>query len=196
MLLNLITFSFRAFFKLFYKVEVKGLENIPQQGGLILACNHLSNFDPPLAGGFAELKRSNVYFIKKELMDVPILNLLFRKFDFIPVDRKRPGGDLAALKAALKVVKNGKSLFIFPEGTRSKTGLPSRAKPGIGFMVYHSGAPVLPIKVKNTFKLPFVRTVGVTYGKPFMVQKDDSRDVKEQFQEFADKVMDEINKLD
>ena len=84
MLLNLITFSFRAFFKLFYKVEVKGLENIPQQGGLILACNHLSNFDPPLAGGYAELRRKNVYFIKKELMSVPVLNLLFKKFDFIP----------------------------------------------------------------------------------------------------------------
>ena len=196
MLLNLITFSFRAFFKLFYKVEVKGLENIPQQGGLILACNHLSNFDPPLAGGYVELRRKNVYFIKKELMSVPVLNLLFKKFDFIPVDRKRPGGDLAALKAALKVVKGGGSLFIFPEGTRSKTGLPSRAKPGIGFMVYHSGAPVLPLKVKNTFNLPFTRTVGVTFGKPFMVQKDDTRDVKEQFQEFADKVMDEINKLD
>ncbi len=196
MLLNLITFSFRAFFKLFYKVEVKGLENIPLQGGLILACNHLSNFDPPLAGGHAELKRKSVYFVKKELMSVPVLNLLFKKFDFIPVDRKRPGGDLAALKAALKVVKGGGSLFIFPEGTRSKTGLPARAKPGIGFMVYHSGVPVLPIKVKNTFNLPFVRTVGVTFGKPFMVQKDESRDVKEQFQEFADKVMDEINKLD
>lgn len=196
MLLNLITFSFRAFFKLFYKLEVKGLENIPLQGGLILACNHLSNFDPPLAGGHAELKRKSVYFIKKELMSVPVLNLLFKKFDFIPVDRKRPGGDLAALKAALKVVKGGGSLFIFPEGTRSKTGLPGRAKPGIGFMVYHSGVPILPVKVKNTFNLPFTRTVGVTFGKPFMVQKDDSRDVKEQFQEFADKVMDEINKLD
>ena len=196
MLLNLITFSFRAFFTLFYKVEVKGLENIPQQGSLIMACNHCSNFDPPLAGGYAALKRDSVYFIKKELMSVPVLNLLFKKFKFIPVDRHRPGGDLSALKAALKVVKSGESLFIFPEGTRSKTGLPTRPKPGIGFMVYHSGAPVLPVKVVNTFKLPYVRKVGVIFGKPFMIQKDESRDVKEQFQEFADKIMDEINKLD
>lgn len=196
MLLNLITFSFRAFFTLFYKVEVKGLENIPQQGSLIMACNHCSNFDPPLAGGYAGLKRDSVYFIKKELMSVPVLNLLFKKFNFIPVDRHRPGGDLSALKAALKVVKSGQSLFIFPEGTRSKTGLPTRPKPGIGFMVYHSGAPVLPVKVVNTFKLPYVRKVGVIFGKPFMIQKDESRDVKEQFQEFADKIMDEINKLD
>jgi len=196
MLLNLIKFIFRAYFKVFYKVEVKGLENIPQTGGLILACNHVSNFDPVLAGGFAGLRRDSIYFIKKELMSIPVISLLFKKFQFIPVDRKRPGGDLAALKAALKVIKSGQSLFIFPEGTRSKTGLPGRAKPGIGFMVYHSRVPVLPIKVINTAKLPFTRSIGVIYGKPFMIEVDKTREVKEQFQEFADKVMDEINKLD
>lgn len=196
MLLNLIKFCFRAYFHLFTKVEVKGLDNIPLTGGLVMACNHVSNFDPPLAGGFAGLRRDSIYFIKKELLSVPVVGFLFKRFGFIPVDRNKPGGDLGALKAALKVVKRGESLFIFPEGTRSKDGLPARAKPGIGFLVYHSGAPILPIKVINTYKLPFVWHVGVTYGKPFMIKRDESRDVKEQFQEFADKVMEEINKLD
>lgn len=195
-LLNLIKFMFRSYFLLFYKVKVTGLENIPQEGGLIMACNHMSNFDPPFAGGFAGKKRDSIYFIKKELMSVPVCGRLFKYFGFIPVDRKKPGGDMGAIKAALKVVKKGESLFIFPEGTRSKTGKPGRAKPGIGFMVYHSGAPVLPIKITNTNKLPFTRNLSVTFGKPFKVEKDPQREVKEQFQEFADKVMDEINKLD
>lgn len=195
-LLNLIKFLFRSYFLVFYKVTVKGLENIPLEGGLIMACNHMSNFDPPLAGGFAGTKRDSVYFIKKELMSVPLIGWLFKYFGFIPVDRFKAGGDRGAIKSALKVVKDGGSLFIFPEGTRSKDGKPKRAKPGIGFMVYHSGVPILPIKLVNTNNLPFTRHVSVTFGKPFKVEKDPQRDVKEQFQEFADKVMEEINKLD
>jgi 1-acyl-sn-glycerol-3-phosphate acyltransferase len=196
MLLNLIKFIFRSYFSLFYKVEIKGFDNIPLSGGLIIACNHLSNFDPPFVGGFTGLRRDSIYFIKKELMSVPLLGSLFRKLKFIPVDRKKPGGDIAAIKAALKIVKNRESLFIFPEGTRSKTGFPGRAKPGIGFLVYHSGAPILPVKVHNTNKLPFTRKIRVTYGKPFKIEPDSSRDIKEQFQDFADKVMQEINTLD
>ena len=104
---------------------------------------------------------------------------------------------MGAIKAALKVVRKGQSLFIFPEGTRSKTGKLGRGKPGIGFMVYHSGVPVLPIKIANTNKLPFTRQeLKVTFGQPFRVVPDETREIKEQFQEFADKVMDEINKLD
>ena len=195
-LYNLLTLMFRVYFRLFYETEIKGLENIPRQGSVIIACNHLSNFDPPLAGGFAELRRDSVFFIKKEIMHWPLLNLIFKSYKFIPVDRKKPGGDLGALKAALKVLKNNGSLFIFPEGTRSKTGEPQRAKQGIGFMVYHSGAPVVPVRLQNTNKLPFTRRVKLTYGKPFTIEPDKSRDAKEQLQEFADKVMEEINKLD
>ncbi len=196
-LLNLIKFMFRSYFLLFYKVKVSGLDNIPQEGGLIMACNHMSNFDPPFAGGFAGKRRDSIYFIKKELMSVPLCGWLFKYFGYIPVDRRKPGGDMGAIKAALKVVKKGESLFIFPEGTRSKTGKPGRGKPGIGFMVYHSGVPVLPIKITNTNKLPFTREeLKVTFGKPFKVVPDETREIKEQFQEFADKVMDEINKLD
>ncbi len=195
MLLNLIKFTFRSYFKIFYNVKVTGLDNIPTQGKLIMACNHLSNFDPPLAGGFAGLRRDSIYFIKKELMTVPVCGSLFKHFKFIPVDRNKPGGDLGALKAALKVVKSGESLFIFPEGTRSKTGLPQQAKPGIGFLVYHSGAPVLPMRVVGTSKLPFTRNIELRIGKPFFIKKDESREIKEQFQDFADQVMAQINAL-
>ncbi|MDR1123853.1 MAG: (d)CMP kinase [Elusimicrobiota bacterium] len=193
---NLLKLSFRAYFRLFCKTDIKGLENIPLSGGLIIACNHLSNFDPPLAGGFTELKRDSVYFTKKELLGWPLLGLVFRSPKFIAVDRKRAGGDLSSLKAALKAVKSGNSLFIFPEGTRSKTGRPGRAKQGVGFLAYYSGAPVLPLKVINTDKLPFTRRVGLTVGKPFTMKPDETRPAKEQLQEFADRIMDEINKLD
>jgi len=193
---NLLKLSFRVYFRLFYKLDLKGLENVPAQGSLIIACNHLSNFDPPLAGGFIELKRESVFFIKKEITSWPLLGWIFRNSKFIPVDRYKPGGDLGSLKAALKVLKNGGSLFLFPEGTRSKTGKQGRAKQGIGFLAYYSGAQILPVKIINTEKLPFTRRVGFTCGKPFTLTPDESRPAKEQLQEFADKVMEEINKLD
>lgn len=191
---NLVEFIFRMFSHCF-GTRVIGLENIPQSGPLILACNHLSNFDPVIMGGFAGKRRHSIYIIKKEISSWPILGWLFRHYGFIFIDRKRKGGDLHALKEALKVLKNGESLALFPEGTRSKTGKMGKAKAGIGFLVYHSGAQILPIRVVDTEKLPFKWGPKVIFGKPFNIKADETRPVKEQYQEFADKVMNEIKKL-
>ena len=132
---------------------------------------------------------------KKEVASWPVLGKLFKHYGYIFIDRKRKGGDLHSLKEALKVLKNGESLALFPEGTRSKTGKMGKAKAGIGFLVYHSGAPIVPIRVIDTNKLPFTWGPKVIFGKAFNVKADETRPVKEQYQEFADKVMNEIKKL-
>ena len=195
MLLNLLKFTFRVFFRTFYKVEIVGLDNIPQSGAVVLACNHVSNFDPPLVGGFVGLRRDPIYIIKKELASIPVVGAALKSFGFIAIDRYRKGGDMQSLKKALKVIKEDKALFIFPEGTRSKTGKPIKPKAGIGFLLWHCQAPVVPIKVFNTEKLPFTRELKVVIGKPFMLKKQEGKETKEQFQDFADKVMQEITKL-
>ena len=195
MLLNLLKFIFRVYFRTFYKVEIIGLDNIPQTGAVILTCNHVSNFDPPLVGGFVGLRRDPIYIIKKELLSVPLIGAMLKSFGFIAIDRYRKGGDLHSLKQALKVIKSGKALFIFPEGTRSKTGKPIKPKAGVGFLLWHCQAPVIPIRVFNTEKLPFTRNLKVVIGKPFMLEKQEGKQTKEQFQYFADKVMQEIIKL-
>ena len=195
MLLNLLKFIFRTYFRTFYKVEVIGLDNIPQTGAVILTCNHVSNFDPPLVGGFVGLRRDPIYIIKKELVSIPVVGRALKSFGFIAIDRYRKGGDLHSLKQALNVIKEGKALFIFPEGTRSKTGKPIKPKAGIGFLLWHCQAPVIPIRVFNTEKLPFTRNLKVVIGKPFMLEKQEGKQTKEQFQYFADKVMQEIIKL-
>ena len=192
--INLLEFIFRGVSYCF-GVEVKGLENIPKSGPIILACNHLSNFDPVIMGGFAGKRRHSIYFVKKECSSWPFLGWLFKKFGFIFVDRKKKGGDLHALKEALRILKKGESLAIFPEGTRSKTGKMGRAKAGIGFLVFHSAAPVVPIKVIKTDKMPFTWRPKVIFGKPFEIKADKTKLLKEQYQEFADKVMNEIKKL-
>ena len=195
MLLNLVKFIFRTYFRVFYKVEVKGLDNIPQTGAVVLACNHVSNFDPPLVGGFVGLRRDPIYIIKKELLSVPLVGAALKSFGFIAIDRYRKGGDLHSLKQALKVIKEGKALFIFPEGTRSKTGKPIKPKAGVGFLLWHCQAPVVPIRVFNTEKLPFTRNLKVVIGKPFMLKKQEEKEAKEQFRDFADQVMQQIIKL-
>ncbi len=196
-LANLIKFISRMYFKLFYKIEVKGLENIPLKGKLIIAANHISNFDPPFAGCFIGQIRDSIYVVKKEIMAVPVVGWIFKRLSYISMDRHKKGGDLSSIKACLKVIEKGHSLFIFPEGTRSKTGKMGKAKAGVGFLAYHSGVDILPVKVSNTDKLPFTRAVlKVTYGKPFKIKAEETKDVKEQFQDFADKIMQEISKLD
>lgn len=191
---NLLEFIFRMFSHCF-GIKVIGLENIPKSGPLILACNHLSNFDPILMGGFAGKRRHSIYIMKKEISSWPFLGWLFKHYGYIYIDRKRKGGDLHALKEALKVLKNGESLALFPEGTRSKTGQIGKAKAGVGFLVYHSGAPIVPIRIVDSDKLPFKWGPKVIFGKPFSIKADENRPVKEQYQEFADKVMNEIKKL-
>ncbi|MBO4707637.1 MAG: 1-acyl-sn-glycerol-3-phosphate acyltransferase [Elusimicrobiaceae bacterium] len=195
MLLNLLKFIFRTYFRVFYKVEVIGLDNIPQTGAVILTCNHVSNFDPPLVGGFVGLRRDPIYIIKKELASVPIVGPVLKSFGFIAIDRYRKGGDLHSLKQALQVIKKGKALFIFPEGTRSKTGKPIKPKAGIGFLLWHCQAPVIPIRVFNTEKLPFTRNLKIVIGKPFMPKMQEGKQTKEQFQDIADQVMQQIIKL-
>ena len=195
MLLNLVKFTARTFYRVFYKVKIIGLDNIPQTGAVVLACNHVSNFDPPLVGGFIGLRRDPIYIMKKEILNVPLLGAMLKSFGFIAIDRQKKGGDMQSLKQALKVIKEGKALFIFPEGTRSKTGKPIKPKAGIGFLLWHCQAPVIPIKVFNTEKMPFTRELKVVVGKPFMLEKEEGKQTKEQFQDFADKVMQEIIKL-
>ena len=195
MLLNLVKFTARTFYRVFYKVKIIGLDNIPQTGAVVLACNHVSNFDPPLVGGFVGLKRDPIYIIKKELLSVPLIGAMLKSFGFIAIDRYKKGSDMQSLKQALKVIKEGKALFIFPEGTRSKTGKPIKPKAGIGFLLWHCQAPVVPIKVFNTEKMPFTRELKVVIGKPFMLTKHEGKPTKEQFQDFADSVMQQIIKL-
>lgn len=195
MLLNLVKFSCRVFFKTFYDFRVEGLENIPKTGPLIIASNHLSNADPPAVGGFAGLVRDSRFMAKKELFEIPVLGWFFRRCGYISVDRKRAIGDFGALEGAIKALQNGESIVMFPEGTRSKTGQPQKPKSGIGLLVYKTGAPVLPVKVEGTFGWPWVRKIRVKFGQPFTLAQDSSLEPKAQYKQFANEIMERINSI-
>ncbi len=195
MLLNLVKLVARIYFKTCYNFKVEGLENIPQTGALIIAGNHLSNADPPAIGAFAGLVRDSRFVAKKELFAVPGLGWFFRHCQYIPVDRARTIGDFGALKEVVNALEQGQSVVMFPEGTRSKTGKPQKPKSGIGFLVYKTGAPVLPVKIEGTFGWPWVRKIRVKFGTVMTLQKDETLEPKAQYKQFANQIMDQINSI-
>lgn len=196
MLLNLVKLFSRIYFKTFHNFQVEGLENIPKEGPVIIACNHLSNADPPAVGGFAGLVRDSRFVAKKELFEIPVLGWFFHRCGYIPVDRNRTIGDFGALKGVVSALEHGESVVMFPEGTRSKTGKPQKPKSGIGFVVYKTGAPVLPVKIDGTFggKL-FGQKIRLKFGTVMHLKKDETLEPKAQYKQFAVAVMEAINSI-
>ncbi len=195
LVLNLVKCIARVYFKVCYNFKVEGLENIPKSGALLIAGNHLSNADPPAVGSFAGLVRDSRFVAKKELFSVPGLGWFFRHCQYIPVDRKRTIGDMGALKEVVEALERGESIVMFPEGTRSKTGQPQKPKSGIGFLVYKTGAPVLPVKIEGTFGWPWVRKIRVKFGTVMHLEKDPALEPKAQYKQFANQIMDAINSI-
>ena len=195
MLLNLVKFIARIYFRLCYDFKVEGLENIPKKGALLIAGNHLSNADPPAIGAFAGLIRDSRFVAKKELFAVPGLGWFFRHCNYIPVDRARQIGDFGALKEVVHALENQESVIMFPEGTRSKTGKPQKPKSGIGFLVYKTGAPVLPVKIEGTFGWPWVRKIRVRFGTVMHLKKNEELEPRMQYKQFANQIMDAINSI-
>ena len=101
-----------------YKIELKGIDNFPKNGAVIVYSNHKSNWDPVIIGCL--LKRPVFFMAKQELFRYPIFSFILRKLNAFPVNRGKP--DRRAIRTALKVLEEEKVLGIFPEGTRSKDG--------------------------------------------------------------------------
>jgi len=126
-------------------VTVKGKENIPRKGGVIIAANHISYLDPPLLG--AVLPRRATFMARKGLFEVPVLRWGIKQ-TAIPVDREKP--QPSTIKETVKRLKNGEVIVLFPEGRRSDTGELLEAKRGIGMVASLSNAPIVPTLVSGT----------------------------------------------
>ena len=139
----------KAIAKTFFNYRVIGAENMIEEGPCIIAANHCSYLDPPLVG--VACKRAIHYLARKSLLDVPILGPILPELNVIPVDQKN--ADRSALMGAIRVVRNGGAVLIFPEGTRSHDGNLQPAQPGIGMIVAKTGAPVVPVKISGSYEV-------------------------------------------
>lgn len=126
--------------------EVRGREHVPRTGGLIVASNHVSYFDPPLVGTAAV--RELHFLAKEELFRPPVFGSLIRFFNSIPI--RRGVADLSGLAKAIEVLRSGKALIMFPEGTRSRDGQLRPARPGIGMLAVGTDALIVPCYISGS----------------------------------------------
>ena len=133
----------RLAFRIILRVEIRGLENVPRQGPLIVAISHSSFIDPMLAGVY--IPRDLTPMAKIEAFGWPVIGLIVRWYGAFPV--RRGEVDMSAFKMSLKILRNGSALVIAPEGHRSETGALQRGREGAIMLSLRTGAPILPVAV-------------------------------------------------
>jgi 1-acyl-sn-glycerol-3-phosphate acyltransferase len=179
-----------------YRIKVSGQENIPKDGGFILASNHISYFDPPIVGAWT--KREVYFMAKKELFSNPLSRWLFRNTNCLPV--KRGVFDRNAIELFVKTTQKGHVTVIFPEGTRTKTGDFLSPKSGIGMIAKQLDCPIVPAYIHGSNRLGACflgrEKMSVRYGKPFEPGWADQFSAnKEGYSAIAHEVMDKIKTL-
>jgi 1-acyl-sn-glycerol-3-phosphate acyltransferase len=179
-----------------FRMKVTGSENIPWEGGFVLASNHASYFDPPFVGGL--LKRPVHYMAKRELFRIGLFGAILRRVHAIPTARGEV--DRATLRRFAEVVQSGGVLLVFPEGTRPKTGEFLRARAGVGLIAHKVGAPIIPVYLHGTNDLSACfwgrDRLRAVIGRPVVAEWLASLPKgKETYQLVADTVMERIADL-
>ena len=190
----------RLFARLFYGFRIIHRERVIQTGPVILAMNHQSFLDPPLAGNACD--RAIFFLAKKSLMNVPVLGWLLPKLNVIPVNLE--GGDRSALKALIRILSAGECALVFPEGTRTPDGSLQPAQPGLGLVIAKTRAPVVPMRIFGAHnvwpihgKLRFSGKITIVVGEPiYFSDVDLEGEGKDLYSRLSQRVMDAIVTLE
>jgi 1-acyl-sn-glycerol-3-phosphate acyltransferase len=191
---------------LWFNWRFEGLEHIPPEGAVLVACNHVSYFDP-LAHGYMLVKagRRPRYLAKTELYRNPVLRSLLRGTRQIPVERG--SGSAAPVEAARQALRDGEAVLVYPEATITTNPdfSPMRGKTGIARLTLGAEVPVLPIAVwgsQNIWQrsgrqsLKFGRPIWLKAGPPMDFSRfEDQRDDPQALRTVTDTVMDELTRL-
>lgn len=188
----------RVLAKIFFRFRILHRERMIQTGPVILASNHQSYFDPPLAGNASDRP---IYFLaRRSLLKVPVFSWLLPKLNVIPVDQE--GVDRSALKGIIKVLKQGECALVFPEGSRTFDGELLPAQPGLGLIIARTLAPVVPMRIFGAHEvLPrsggfHIHPITIVVGEPIYFSEADlqPRD-KNLYPRLSQRVMDAIAAL-
>lgn len=163
-LYTIIVGIYRVVSKVLFRMKIVGLENIPQDKNYIIMGNHTHAFDP-LTLALCSPKKEIHFMGKKELFKNKFLAWVWTQVHAFPVDRGNM--DMAAIRTAMKIIRGGDTLGIFPEGTRSKTGMMGPLLGGASVLALKSGVEVVPVYISGGYK--FFRRTTVTIGKPVQV---------------------------
>ena len=197
-LYNFIKTIFRPLVKFVFKMQFKGLENIPSEGTrYIVAINHTCALDPVFAACPKQLPPLH-FMAKVELFKNPIVGWFMTHMYGFPV--KRGKGDNSAIEYGEKIINEGHVMAICPEGKRikDKNGVPQRAKSGVAVIAKATNASVLPVAICCDGPIKAGKHVTISYGK--LITPEDMRFDKENFgphdiRNAANLVMDNITAL-
>lgn len=191
---------FRIIFRVLCKVEISGMENVPREGGYIIAYNHVSLFEPPLVLAFWPKPPEAI--AGADVFERPGQKILVRSYRAIPVHRGEY--DRKAMDTMMEVINAELPLAIAPEGTRSRKPGLQRGRSGVAYIVDRTGAPVVPVGLSGTTGDVLRRALRLkrphlvmNIGKPFRVPpiKGRGKERRESRQRNADLVMEHIATL-
>ncbi|MGD9678588.1 MAG: lysophospholipid acyltransferase family protein [Vulcanibacillus sp.] len=161
---KIVRLILRPYFRIFYKMEVIGKNNIPIDGSVLIISNHISVFDPIVLG--CAIDREIHFMAKEELFKNKFFAKVMYTFGSFPV--KRDSSDRKALKKGIDILSQQEVLGIFPEGTRSLNGEIGRGLPGAAFIALKSNTSIVPIGIVSEYKL-FDKII-IKIGKPISME--------------------------
>jgi 1-acyl-sn-glycerol-3-phosphate acyltransferase len=173
--------------RVLFRIEHRGLGNIPANGPLVIAPNHVTYFDPFWVG--APIRRAVCFMAWDKIFKIPVAGRMFRWLGAFPVSLVNP--ESSAYKTALSVLQSGKALMVFPEGGRSESGTLQHFKEGAARLALKTGATVLPVAIHGGARVwspkmwfPRPRKVQVAYLRPISCPRFETRS-KEEFEAAA-----------
>ena len=187
----------RILLLLFTDWQVRGRENIPAEGAVIVVANHLNLTDPPVL--WVSLGRKGAFMAKQELFHSRFIGYFIRGFGAFPVHRRRL--DREAMRQAERVLAKGLALIMFPEGSRSKNAQLQPALPGSTLIALRNGVPILPVGIAGTEKIKGIAwlrrrpKVMVRFGQPFSLPPVSGRLTKVELAGLTDSIMTRIAEL-
>ena len=184
--------------RLFFRLRTWDLENAPLAGGAILASNHQCYLDPPLATCL--IRRQCHYLARSSLFGFAPFRWLIIRLGAVPLERGE--SDSAGLRRAVEMLRSGKLLMLFPEGTRTRDGALGQIQPGAAVIALRAGVPVVPVFIHGAFdcwprtrRLPRPGRVGVFYGRPIAAPADPAGGHRAQVRELAARIRSALEEL-
>lgn len=184
----------------FGRIDLHGYENFPKGTTCIIAGNHVSYLDPFAMAFYNEDEISVV--ARDTLMSNPASKMLLTNMNAIPIKRG-DAGNLGVFRLLFKHIKSGKSVLIFPEGTRSPDGKLLQGKAGVGFLAMKAGVPIVPIRswgfedvLPRSNKLCGGNRIVMNVGKPIYLKDiDPGKDAPDRAQKIVDEIMRHIAQI-
>ena len=193
-MLRILRFLIRILLKLIARFEIRGKENVPLTGGMVIASNHIGILDIIMV--YFGIDRMDLFIpVAEKWEKIGWIRWLGKQLNFLFVDRFNP--DLKALRKMIALMEEGKCLVIAPEGTRSRVGSLIEGKPGVTYLAARSGFPVVPVAITGTedkvilANLKRFRKSNVTLsgGRPFVVPPLPKENRDEALKNYTDEIM-------